>query len=50
MRMMNVIRRYGGTAFAFVALVVAQVASTQFSYIYYQNPVPMKVKELKNSK
>jgi cyclic lactone autoinducer peptide len=50
MRRINVIRRYCGTAFAFVALVVAQVASTQFSYVYYQDSVPMKVKELNNSK
>jgi len=43
---MNVIRKYSGTAFAFVALLVAQMASTQFSYIYYQDSVPDKVKTL----
>jgi cyclic lactone autoinducer peptide len=40
--------RYIGTAFAFVALVVAQVASTRFSLIYYQDVVPEKVKELRS--
>jgi cyclic lactone autoinducer peptide len=38
----------GGTVFAFVALMAAQVASTQFSLIYYQDCVPEKVKKLKN--
>jgi hypothetical protein len=46
MRMMNVIRKYGGIAFAFMALIVAQAASTQFSLIYYQDSVPDKVKAL----
>jgi len=50
MRMKNVIRKYGGTAFAFMALIVAQAASTQFSYIYYQESVPNKVKELKSKR
>lgn len=45
MRVMNFIRKYSGTAFAFVALLAAQAASTQFSYIYYQNSLPKKVKE-----
>lgn len=44
MRVMNVIRKYGGTAFAFMALIVAQAASTQFSYIYYQDEIPEKAK------
>ncbi len=48
MRVMNVIRKYSGMAFAFVALLAAQAASTQFSYIYYQDSVPEKVKELKS--
>jgi len=47
---MSVIRKYSGTAFAFVALLAAQVASTQFSYIYYQDSVPKAVKSLKKSK
>ena len=37
----------GGTVFAFVALMAAQVASTQFSLIYYQESVPEKVRKLK---
>ena len=45
MKMMNVIRKYGGTAFAFMALIVAQAASTQFSLIYYQDSVPEKMQE-----
>ncbi len=44
---MNVIRKYGGTVFAFMALIVAQAASTRFSLIYYQDSVPEKVKNLK---
>lgn len=41
------IRKYTGTAFAFTVLVVAQLASTQFSYIFYQDTVPIKVRALK---
>jgi len=46
MKMMNIIRKYGGTAFAFMALIVVQAASTQFSLIYYQDSVPEKVNAL----
>jgi cyclic lactone autoinducer peptide len=46
MKIISILRKYVGTAFAFAALVVAQVASTQFSYIYYQDTVPEKVKAL----
>ena len=35
-----------GTMFAMCALVVAQVASTRFSVIFYQDEVPRKVKAL----
>lgn len=38
----------GGTTFAFVALMAAQVASTQFSLIYYQDCVPDKVRKLRD--
>lgn len=40
-------RKYAGTSFAFAALIVAQVASTQFSFIFYQDAVPVSVKKLK---
>ncbi len=46
MKIMNVVRKYAGTAVAFMALVVAQTASTRFSLIYYQDSVPEKVKAL----
>jgi len=45
-KIMKVFVKKGGTAFAFVALVAAQVASTQFSLIYYQESVPEKVRTL----
>jgi cyclic lactone autoinducer peptide len=49
--MINAIRKYGGIALAFTALIAAQVSSTQFSYIYYQDKVPKKVETLiKNCK
>ncbi len=47
MRKLNILRNYVGPAFAFTALIVAQIASTQFSLIYYQDTIPEKVKELK---
>ena len=46
MKIVNTFRKYAGTAFAFIAFVVAQSASTQFSIIYYQDSVPEKVKGL----
>ena len=48
MRIMKVFIRKGATAFAFIALIATQVASTQFSLIYYQDPVPEKVRILRN--
>jgi len=38
--------KYAATTFAMLALVVAQVASTRFSVIFYQDEVPEKVKSL----
>jgi len=35
MKIVKAFVKKGGTAFAFVALIAAQVASTQFSLIYY---------------
>lgn len=48
MKIIKAFVRKGGTAFAFVALVAAQIASTQFSLIYYQEPVPEKVRKLRD--
>lgn len=48
MKRLNILRKYTGTAFAFTALVVAQMASTQFSYIFYQDAVPKKIIEFNN--
>ena len=48
MKIMKVFIKKGGTAFAFVALIAAQVASTQFSLIYYQEAVPEKVRILRD--
>ena len=36
-----------GTTFAFLALAVAQAASTRFSVIFYQDEVPEKLKALR---
>jgi cyclic lactone autoinducer peptide len=46
LKRLNSLRKYVGTSFAFMALVVAQVASTQFSFIFYQDSVPESVKAL----
>ncbi|WP_341876821.1 hypothetical protein [Defluviitalea saccharophila] len=46
MKTVDILRKYVGTAFAIAAFVVAQSASTQFSFIYYQDIVPEKVKNL----
>lgn len=48
MKRLSVLRKYSGTTFAFVALIVAQMASSQFSFIYYQDEIPEKVKALNN--
>lgn len=47
MKIMKSIRKYAGSGVACMALVVAQVASTQYSFIFYQDEVPVKVKALK---
>ncbi|MDF1618199.1 AgrD family cyclic lactone autoinducer peptide [Petrocella sp. FN5] len=44
MKKIGFVRKYSGTAFAFIALVVAQAASTQFSLIFYQSEIPNKLK------
>lgn len=44
MKKLRSLSKYAGTAFAFLALAVAQVASTRFSVIFYQDEVPEKVK------
>lgn len=38
-------RKYSGMAFAFVALMVAQIASVQFSLIFYQSEIPEKLRK-----
>lgn len=47
MKIFKILSKKGGSAFAFIALLTAQAASTQFSYIYYQELVPEKVRDLK---
>jgi cyclic lactone autoinducer peptide len=47
MKKVNFLHKYVGTAFAMFALVVAQIASTRFSVIFYQDEVPDKVKALR---
>ncbi|SCP97787.1 hypothetical protein [Anaerobium acetethylicum] len=47
MKKLDFLRKYAGISFAFLALIVAQVASTQFSLIFFQDEVPEKVKELR---
>lgn len=47
MTRLNMLRKYAATSFAFVALVVANLASTQFSIIYYQREIPEILKETK---
>ncbi|WP_417204734.1 hypothetical protein [Acetoanaerobium sticklandii] len=44
MKIMKAFIRKGAAAFAFVALIATQIASTQFSLIYYQDSVPEKLK------
>lgn len=44
---MSFLRKYVGTGIACMAFVVAQVAATQFSIIFYQDEVPEKVKNLR---
>lgn len=39
--------RKSSSVFAFIALLAAHGAATQFSYIYYQELVPEKVRALK---
>ncbi len=41
------LRKYAGISFAFVGLFIAQIASTRFSFIFYQDTVPESVKALK---
>lgn len=47
MKIFKVFIRKSATAFAFFALIATQIASTQFSLIYYQDCVPEKVKILR---
>jgi len=47
MRKLKFLSKYAATTFAMLALVVAQVASTRFSVIFYQDEVPEKVKSLR---
>ena len=45
MRIVKFLVKKGGATFAFLALMAAQVASTQFSLIYYQGTVPEKLRK-----
>ena len=47
MKRLSMLRKYAATSFAFVALVVANVASTQFSIIYYQGEIPKGLNDSK---
>jgi hypothetical protein len=40
MNKLYVLRKYIATTFAFAALFAAELASTQFSIIYFQSEVP----------
>ncbi|MEA3423980.1 MAG: cyclic lactone autoinducer peptide [Bacillota bacterium] len=44
MKKLKFLNKYVGTTFAMFALVVAQVASTRFSVIFYQDEIPEKLK------
>lgn len=50
MKKLSFLTRSIGGMFACMALIVAQLASTQFSLIYYQDEVPKKVKDLRKNR
>lgn len=50
MRGFNIIKKFVGTSFAFVALLVAQSATTSTSFIFYQDEIPEKVRALSSAK
>lgn len=50
MKKLRFLNRIVGTSFAFLALSVAQLATTQMCFIFYQEEIPEKVKELKKEK
>jgi cyclic lactone autoinducer peptide len=50
MKKSSSITKSAGNILANVALHTAKRASTQFSYIFYQDEVPEKVKDLKKVK
>jgi hypothetical protein len=47
MKKLKFLNKYVGTTFAMFALVVAQIASTRFSVIFYQGEIPERVKSQK---
>lgn len=49
MKKLKFLSSYAGMSFAFLALAVAQVASTRFSVIFYQGEIPEKVKALRKT-
>lgn len=44
MKRLNMLRRHSAVTFAFIALMIANVASTRYSIIYYQSEVPKSLK------
>ena len=49
MKKLKFLNKYACTTFAMFVLVVAQVASTRFSVIFYQDEIPEKVKALRKT-
>lgn len=47
MKKFKMVLRSLGSALACMAFFVAQAASSQFSFIYYQDQIPEKVKALR---
>lgn len=47
MRKLQSLRKFAGTVFACLAFFVAQKAATQVCFIFYQDEIPEKVREIK---
>lgn len=43
MKLMSYLRKYAGTGVACMALMIAQITSSQFSIIFYQDEIPEKL-------
>lgn len=47
MRKLQNMRKFAGTLFAYLAFFVAQTATTQVCFVFYQDEIPEKVREIK---